>query len=130
MKISTRQNLLNHLYSNIAKKKYWRINRENDRMWYLRSKISFVLLSLTPLSTIFQLYRSGYFYWRGKLKYPTSRKSLTNFITYYIIEYTSPLRSRPRRPLFTFEKGRFKWIDVEFGILLTCGNTWMTASCY
>ena len=48
----------------------------------------FVLWCLMPLSTIFQLYRGGQFYWwwnRNTRRKPlTFHNSLTNFITYII----------------------------------------------
>ena len=47
---------------------------------------------LTPLSTIFQLYRGSQSHWWRKLEYPEKTNDLSqvtdNFITYYCIEYT------------------------------------------
>jgi hypothetical protein len=60
------------------------------------------------LQKIFQLYRGSQFYWWGnqstRRKSPTYRKSLTNCITYYCIEYTSP------------------WVRFELTTLLVIGT--------
>jgi hypothetical protein len=50
-----------------------------------------VMVVVTPFSTIFPLYCGGQFYWwRKPGKTTDCRKSLTHFITYCWIDYTSP----------------------------------------
>ena len=62
--------------------KYW-----NFVLWTNNGQDLRGLWCLTPFSTIFQLYRGSQFYWVRKPQ--TWRKSLTNFISWCRIEYTS-----------------------------------------
>jgi hypothetical protein len=65
---------------------------------YIRITGAVGIWCLTPLSTIFQLYRGGHFYcWRKseyRRKPPTCGKSLTNFMLYRVhFVYTTLIES-------------------------------------
>jgi hypothetical protein len=56
------------------------------KWWYRMSLM--VMVFLTPLSTIFHIYRGGHFYWCRKPEDP--EKTTVNDKPYHIILYTSP----------------------------------------
>jgi hypothetical protein len=68
-----------HIFTSTEKTMHLRIAQKCGRVKHLF--IGLWLWCLTSLSTIFQLYGGGQFYWQGKLEYPEKTTDLPKSLT-------------------------------------------------
>ena len=68
---------------------------------YHTVEIGLMLWCLTSLSTTFQLYRGGQFYWWRKLEYPEKTTDLSRVNVVFMFYYSNTLTVVPQSSTFT-----------------------------
>ena len=90
---------------------------------YSSLRVRIRVMLLMPLSTIFQLYRGGqYYWWRDRRKPPTCRKLLINFITYHTPHWRLHIVARWWITTIKtiFLNGWYRWISFISTLVKHC----------